>query len=187
MCSSVSTDSFRSVSRWYKKFDSAADSGSSGCNRTAMFGSFLGKPPEVGFGNCLSAIRNVLHGPGLSWGFSSFRSNLEVKPQEKTVQQFGLQSMRHAALFVVFSWCNFLSFLLRSSYLGASLDLEAQCWMRRRSLLCPNGEEGVSAYPSQEKRRSLSCCSKGTEAVQKQSRSRAFTYSTFILNKAKIS
>lgn len=102
MCSSVSTDSFRPVSR-YKKFDSAADSGSSGCNHTAMFGSFLGKLPDVDFGNCLSAVGNILHGPGLSFGFSSFVSNLEIKPQEKTVQHFGSQSIRCAALFVIFS------------------------------------------------------------------------------------
>lgn len=69
-----------------------------------MFGSFLGKLPDVGFGDCLSAIGNILHGPGLSFGFSSFISSLEIKPQEKTVQQFGSQSIRCAAFFVIFSY-----------------------------------------------------------------------------------
>lgn len=142
--------------------------------------------PRGGLWQLLVSVRNDLHGSGLSFGFSSFRSNLGIKPQEKTVQQFGLQSIRHAVSFVILSWCHFFSFLLRSSYLGASWELEAQCWMRRWSLLCPSSEEGVSAYPSQEKR-SVSCCSKSTEAVQTQSSSCAFTYSTFILNKAKIS
>lgn len=102
MCSSVSTDPFRSVSG-YKKLDSAADSGSSGRDRTAVSGPFLGELPEVGFGNCSSVLRNILHRPGLSCGFSSFRSNLEIKPQGKAVQCFGLQSIRPAALSVIFS------------------------------------------------------------------------------------
>lgn len=86
-----------------KKFDSAADSGSSGCNHTAMFRSLLGELPDVGFGDCLSAVGNILHGPGSSSGFSPFISNLEIKPQEKAVQQSGSQSIRCAALFVNFS------------------------------------------------------------------------------------
>lgn len=102
MCSSVSTDSFRPVSR-YKKFVSAADSGSSGCNHTVMFGSFLGELPDVGFGGCLSAAGNILPGPGLSFAFSGLISNLEIKPQEKTGQQFGSQGIRCAALFVTLS------------------------------------------------------------------------------------
>lgn len=145
------------------------------------------RAPRGGLWQLLVSVRNDLHGPGLSFGFSSFTSNLGIKPQEKTVQQFGLQSIRRAVSFVILSWCHFSSFLLRSSYLGASWELEAQRWMRRWSLLCPNSEEGVSAYPSQQKRRSVSCCSKGTEAVQMRSSSCAFTYSIFILNKAKIS
>lgn len=82
MCSSVSTDSFRPVSR-YKKFDSAADSGSSGCNHTEMFGSFLGKLPDVDFGNCLSAVGNILRRPGLSFGFSSFC----IQPRDKATRE----------------------------------------------------------------------------------------------------
>lgn len=102
MCSSVSTDPFRPANR-QEKFDSAAGSGSSGCNHTAMFGSFLGELPDVGFGHCLSAVGNILHGPGSSSGFSPFISNLEIKPQEKAVQQFGSQNIRCAAVFVNFS------------------------------------------------------------------------------------
>lgn len=109
MCSSVSTDSFRPVSR-QKKFDSAADSGSTGCNHTAMFGSFLGELPDVGFGDCLSARGNILHGPGSSFGFSSFISNLEIKPQEKAVQQFGSQSIRCATLSFLVDAISSLSF-----------------------------------------------------------------------------
>lgn len=63
-----------------------------------MFGSLLGELPELVFGDCLSSVRNILHGPALSFGFSSLRPNLEIKPQEKTVQQFGLQSIRRAGL-----------------------------------------------------------------------------------------
>lgn len=119
----------------------------------------------------LSAVRNVLHGPGLSFDFSSFRSNLEVKPQEKTVQQLVLQSIRCAALFVIFSCCSLFSFLLRSSYLGPLLEREDRCWMSRWSFLCPTNE-GVSAYPSQQRGVSRRSC--------------AFNCSTVILNKAKI-
>lgn len=143
------------------------------------------RAPRCGFGDCLSAVGNILYGPGSSFGFSSFISYLETQPQEKTVQQFG--SQRCAALFVIFSWCNFFSSLLRSSCRGAWLELDAQYWMRRWSLLCPTSEEGVSAYPSQQQRRSISCYSKGTEAVQMQSKSYTFSFSTFIWNRAKIS
>lgn len=74
-------DSFRSVSKC-KNLDLAADAGSNGFNDTATFGSSLVKVPEVGCGNSLSPERNILHGPGLSFGFSSFRSNLDIKPQD---------------------------------------------------------------------------------------------------------
>lgn len=81
----------------------------------------------------------------------------------------------------------FLLFLLRSSFRkrfmnhSSWLELKAQCWMTRWSLLCPTSER-VSAYPSQQQRRSVSRYSKGTEAVQMQSRSCTFTFSTFIQN-----
>lgn len=128
---------------------------------------------RAGLGNCLSSVRNILHGPALSFGFSSLRPSLEKKPQEKTVQQFGLQSIRRAVLFVIFSRCNFFSFFL-SFCLGASLELEAQYWMRRWNLLCPKSKEWLSVYASQQERR-VSCHGRGTD-VEKENRHCAFTY-----------